>query len=89
MGGLLSLEITRILSHDPQYEVAGLVLIDSIFPTFTGMGTRDVDQMTFDERTKPEIRELVKQCMRNSIKIVREWKPPLVDSLRQPNPLQV
>lgn len=84
MGGLLSLEITRILSHDSKYDIIGLILIDSIFPTFSGMGSRDVDQMTFDDRTKPEIRELVKRSMRHAIRIIKEWTPPSVDSLRRP-----
>ena len=84
MGGFLGLEIARILSRDSKYDLIGLILIDSIFPTFSGMISRDVDQMTFDDRTKPEIRELVKRSTRHAIKIIKEWTPPSVDSLRRP-----
>ncbi|CAN8096035.1 unnamed protein product [Discula destructiva] len=81
-GGILSLEMARILADDPYYNVLGIVMVDSICPgsvvpkdwkggiTFKGQ---------FSERTSQETIERVKWCFAEAIKAISDYKMPSWD----------
>ena len=73
---------------DSDYNVVGLIMIDSPNPKVThgrsGIPTKDLPSIA--QHTRPQIREKVLASMENSRKLIREWQPPQWDASSPPPP---
>ncbi|KAI3390776.1 hypothetical protein diail_8677, partial [Diaporthe ilicicola] len=85
LGGLLSLEMARVLVNDPQFTVLGLVMMDSICPK--AYATKTVPAKAaivpykhqFGPNTKEETIEGVERCFVEARKSVESWRMPRWD----------
>lgn len=86
LGGILSLEMARLLAEDSMYQVEGIVMVDSICPigakTRTEMlGKRAVGfDGHFGPSTKPETIERVTWCFTEARRAVATYEPPSWDA---------
>ncbi|KAH8909155.1 alpha/beta-hydrolase [Coniochaeta sp. PMI_546] len=80
LGGLLSLQVARLLAEDKSLRVLGIIMIDSIYPrapSFQKLGKRIVQHaVEWSESTKKETREAVQRCFDEAGRMVREWQLP-------------
>lgn len=82
LGGLLSLEMARVLAGDSQFTVLGLVMIDSICPSAYSTKTRVAKaavvpyKQQFAPNTKQETIEGVERCFVEARKAVESWRMP-------------
>ncbi|KAL1872671.1 hypothetical protein Daus18300_004217 [Diaporthe australafricana] len=82
LGGLLSLEMARVLVNDHQFTVLGLVMMDSICPSAYSAKTREVKaaivpyKHQFGPNTKQETIEGVERCFVEARKAVESWHMP-------------
>lgn len=85
LGGLLSLEMTRVLAGDPDFTVIGIVMMDSICPaantTRTGAANAAVVpyKQQFGPNTKQETIEGVERCFTEARKSIAAWTMPRWD----------
>ena len=85
LGGLLSLEMARVLAGDPDYTVIGIVMMDSICPaantTRTGAAKAAVVpyKQQFGPNTKQETIEGVERCFTEARKSIAAWTMPRWD----------
>jgi thioesterase domain-containing protein len=86
LGGLLSLEMARVLAGDPDYTVIGMVMMDSICPTAaktrTGAAKAAVVpyKHQFGPNTKQETIEGIERCFTEARKSVAAWTLPRWDT---------
>ncbi|KAJ4418456.1 hypothetical protein N0V82_005535 [Gnomoniopsis sp. IMI 355080] len=81
-GGILSLEMARILADDPLYNVIGIVMVDSICP-----GSVKADDwkrgITYDgqfsERTSQQTIERVTWCFSDAVRVIGDYQMPSWD----------
>lgn len=84
LGGLLSLEMARILADDPLYTVVGIVMVDSICPTalrraeLPGVRVAPFRQK-FGPNTKKETIEGVERCFAEAKASVEAYQLPSWD----------
>lgn len=79
LGGLVSLEIARLIADEPGLTLVGLIMVDSIFPS-----RRHVEHdipivqhaIEWNERTKQETRDSIINCFRDAGNIVSKWTLP-------------
>ncbi|OIW29453.1 alpha/beta-hydrolase [Coniochaeta ligniaria NRRL 30616] len=81
LGGLLSLQVARLLAEDTSLRVLGIVMIDSIYPrapSFQKLGGSRIVQhaLEWGSSTKEETRQAVKRCFDEAGRMVREWRLP-------------
>ncbi|KAB5576016.1 Alpha/Beta hydrolase protein [Coniochaeta sp. 2T2.1] len=86
LGGLLSLEVARILAEDGEWmtnnrlNVLGIVMIDSIYPrapSFQKLGHKIVQHVAeWSENTKQETKDAVQRCFDEAVRMVGEWELP-------------
>lgn len=82
LGGLLSLEMARMLAGDPDFTVIGIVMMDSICPaakmTRTGAANAAVVpyKQQFGPNTKQETIEGVERCFIEARKSIGAWTMP-------------
>jgi thioesterase domain-containing protein len=80
LGGLLSLEASRLLADDPKINVLGIIMIDSVYPrapVYEKLGNRVVKHVTeWSETTKEATKESVQRCFDEAVRMVREWNLP-------------
>jgi thioesterase domain-containing protein len=80
LGGLLSLQVARLLAEDKNLKVLGIIMIDSVYPrapSFQELGKRIVQhEVEWDTSTKKETRDAVQRCFDEAGRMVREWKLP-------------
>lgn len=84
LGGILSLEMARLLADDPLYNVLGIVMVDSICPlAFRAEAGAPLDtkrlvpfQGQFGPHTQPETIERVTRCFDDARKAVAAYQPP-------------
>lgn len=85
LGGLLSLEMARMLAGDPDFTVIGIVMMDSICPaantTKTGAAKAAVVpyKQQFGPNTKQETIEGVERCFTEARKSIAAWDMPRWD----------
>lgn len=85
LGGLLSLEMARLLAGDPDFTVIGIAMMDSICPaarmTKTGVAKAAVVpyKHQFGENTKQETIEGVERCFVEARKSIETWTMPRWD----------
>lgn len=85
LGGLLSLEMARVLAGDPDFTVVGIAMVDSICPasrtTKTGVAKAAVVpyKHQFGENTKQETIEGVERCFVEARKSIETWTMPRWD----------
>lgn len=83
LGGLLSLEMARILADDPSYTVVGIVMVDSICPVDLRpkleLPTVAAYKQKFGPNTKKETIEGVERCFTEARKAVEIWQLPSWD----------
>ena len=76
LGGLLALEISRILADDPNLHVAGVVLVDTYhprsFPDFGSPSSRK--ELDIHGLTKPEILEKTRKAFEQAKVQIRTWR---------------
>ena len=80
LGGLVSLEIARLLADDPAMNLVGIVMVDSIYPLVrrTQDATVPIVQhaMEWSDRTRQETRDTVLRCFSEAQGMVSTWTPP-------------
>ncbi|KAL2756943.1 hypothetical protein ACRALDRAFT_2052754 [Sodiomyces alcalophilus JCM 7366] len=91
LGGMLALQVAWLLEDDPDVEVMGLLLIDSICPlrasgtdaalsidSVQRPGGQPVGRLWDDEEGEPvRVNErLARRAMRAAVEMVRKWEPP-------------
>ena len=84
LGGLLSLEMARILAGDPMYTVVGIVMVDSICPIAFQRKEEEAAnavpyKQQFGPNTKQETIEGVERCFAEARKAVEAWQLPSWD----------
>lgn len=83
LGGLLSLEMARVLADDPLYTVVGIVMVDSICPVAfrlkEGSAAAVPYKQQFGPNTKQETIEGVERCFVEARKAVEVWELPTWD----------
>ncbi|KAG6356305.1 hypothetical protein INS49_015692 [Diaporthe citri] len=85
LGGLLSLEMARVLADDPDFTVVGIAMVDSICPaartTKTGPAKAAVVpyKHQFGPNTKEETIEGVERCFVEARKSIETWTMPRWD----------
>ncbi|ROV88647.1 hypothetical protein VMCG_10320 [Cytospora schulzeri] len=85
LGGLLSLEMARILADDPLYTVIGIVMVDSICPVALRPKTELANtrvapyQQKFGPNTKKETIEGVERCFAEARTSVETYQLPSWD----------
>lgn len=94
LGGLLSLQIARLLAEDettPRVRVLGIVMIDSIYPRRPAPARIVPHAVEWSPSTKPETRAAVQRCFDEAVRMVGEWELPTWDEeegdLRPPPPV--
>ncbi|KAM7203024.1 alpha/beta-hydrolase [Rhypophila sp. PSN 637] len=84
LGGLTSIEVARILADDKQFEVIGIVMIDSVCPlaynvppdAFLKIVPHVVE---WSDNTREETRQAVLKCFADATTMVGAWKLPAWD----------
>ncbi|KAK0720329.1 Alpha/Beta hydrolase protein [Lasiosphaeris hirsuta] len=78
LGGLLSLEVARILVDDPSINLLGIIMIDSVYPRSLPSPVLPITQhvVEWSPYTRQETREKVTHCFAESSKMVRKWSLP-------------
>lgn len=77
LGGLLSLQIARLLADDGKLNVLGIVMVDSVYPRAQELGPKVVRHVVeWGPTTKKETREAVQRCFQEAGRMVGEWKLP-------------
>lgn len=84
-GGILSLEMARVLADDPLYNVLGIVMVDSICPA--SIKTDDwkqgiVYKGQFSERTSQDTIKRVTWCFSEAVKAIADYQMPTWDDDR-------
>jgi thioesterase domain-containing protein len=77
LGGLLSIEVAHLLVDDPEIEVAGLLMVDSIYPVRPGDLPRPVASQLVeppDGSTDPQ--KLAHQCLRQARGMLEKYRLP-------------
>ncbi|CAK7567341.1 MAG: hypothetical protein SEPTF4163_005304 [Sporothrix epigloea] len=84
LGGLLALETAHVLSQTcPTIRVAGLVLIDSVYPVRPEAGWSDIEKRLTERHiewpatTATATKVCVENCFREAYRMIREWRPPI------------
>jgi len=82
LGGLLSLEVARVLADDAGIRVLGIIMIDSVctLPPPEGWGDLPAPivarKIEWGDTARPETRAAVERCFVEATWMVRDWKPP-------------
>lgn len=82
LGGILSLEMARILADDPSYMVIGIVMVDSICPTIFKTKPELLEKRSFTFQgqfaptTTQETRDRVTRCFAEARRAVVEYQLP-------------
>lgn len=80
LGGLLSLEVARILAEDGEINVLGIVMVDSIYPKapdFEKVVHKVVRHaVDWSGSTKQETKDAVQRCFDEAGRMIREWTLP-------------
>lgn len=82
LGGILSLEMARILADDPLYNVIGIVMVDSICPLGFRTEAGPLDERVvpfqgqFGPNTQQETIARVTRCFTDARKAVAAYQPP-------------
>ncbi|EPS39323.1 hypothetical protein H072_6933 [Dactylellina haptotyla CBS 200.50] len=76
LGGLIALEITRILGTYPYGPIAGTVMIDTPCPVPSSVPASE-PQLRFHENCRLEIKKLVQQNMKVAVGMLDRYQPPL------------
>lgn len=85
LGGLLSLEMARVLADDPDYTVIGIVMVDSISSIALQQGSEITNaravpyKQQFGPHTKPETIEGVERCFAEARTQVETYRLPSWD----------
>ncbi|KAI0408967.1 acetyl-CoA synthetase-like protein [Xylaria palmicola] len=74
VGGLIALEMARILAGNTDTRVLGVVMMDTYYPsTDDGGGDRDTSAIEWGEATTEESKASTLKCIANSAKFSRQW----------------
>ncbi|KAK1655001.1 Alpha/Beta hydrolase protein [Colletotrichum phormii] len=80
LGGLLSLEIARLIGdEDRDIEIVGLVMVDSVYPVWPEGSSLKIGRFVEDEKREteePKNVRLAKRAMKMAGQVVRVWKMP-------------
>lgn len=85
LGGLLSLEMARVLAGDPDYTVIGIAMMDSICPAASASKTGAAKaavvpyKQQFGPNTKQETIEGVERCFVEARQSIAAWTMPRWD----------
>lgn len=81
MGGLLSLEIAKVLTGDRDVRVIGILMMDSMCPfhlpktTAAGVSLETLDQLHLDKSNKTLALSI--RAMKEGLRVIQEWQPPV------------
>jgi thioesterase domain-containing protein len=78
MGGLLSLEIAKVLTGDRDVKVIGVLMIESMCPIrlpTNGGNLETLDHLDIDRASKNL--NLSIRAMKEALRVIREWEPPI------------
>ncbi|OHE92811.1 thioesterase domain-containing protein [Colletotrichum orchidophilum] len=92
LGGLLSLEIARLLGEDDRdFEIVGLVMVDSVYPVWPEGSNLKIGRFVEDEKqeTEPKNLRLAKRAMKMAGAMVRVWKMPRCGAASEASSLSV
>ena len=79
LGGLVSIEIARLIADDPALSLVGLIMIDSVYPNYHHINN-DIPivqhAIEWNERTRQETRDSIMRCFQDASAMVAKWTPP-------------
>ncbi|KAK0619341.1 Alpha/Beta hydrolase protein [Immersiella caudata] len=79
LGGLISMEIARLVADDPTLCLVGLIMIDSVFPSRRHL-ENDVPvvqhAIEWNERTRQETRDAIMRCFKHAGDMLSRWTLP-------------
>ncbi|KAK1147852.1 putative PKS/NRPS-like protein biosynthetic cluster [Aspergillus melleus] len=78
MGGLLSLEIAKVLTGDRDVRVIGVLMMESMCPVNLPSGgdyLETLDHLVMDKPNKNLILSI--RAMKEALRVIREWSPPV------------
>jgi len=77
LGGLLALEVAKILTGDRGVRIIGALMMDSIYPVNPPSTVRlgALDDMVAGEKSKNEV--LTLQAMKEALQVIQKWTPPV------------
>jgi thioesterase domain-containing protein len=77
LGGLLALEVAKILTGDRGVRIIGALMMDSIYPVNPPSMVRlgALDDMAAGEKSKNEL--LTLQAMKEALRVIQKWTPPV------------
>ncbi|KAK1756938.1 hypothetical protein QBC47DRAFT_298270 [Echria macrotheca] len=78
LGGLISLQVARILAEDPTVQVLGIIMIDSVCPKLVPTNIVRVAQhaIEWSPTTRQETRDSIMRCFAEASRMVGEWTLP-------------
>lgn len=81
LGGLLSLEVAKVLVDDDQVRVVGILMVDSVYPAPGSRLERDAVALETAEEGKSKSQVLAQRCMAEARRMAAHWQVPLWDGL--------
>ncbi|POR32025.1 Uncharacterized protein TPAR_07786 [Tolypocladium paradoxum] len=79
LGGLLSLEVAKVLADDRLVRVVGILMIDSVYPRRPGSFAGVTAPLDTSEHAKSKNQLLSQRCMAEALRMVGEWDVPVWD----------
>lgn len=78
MGGLLSLEVAKVLTGDREVRVIGVLMMESMCPVRLPSTGRYQESLDHFELEKPNRNlSLSIRAMQEALRVVRDWEPPI------------
>lgn len=79
LGGLLCLEIARLLAEDQEIEVAGILMIDCIYPGDLRQFRNILSGVMVSETGMPKAQYMKQRCVLEAIRMLMDWEVPVWD----------
>ncbi|KAH8879581.1 alpha/beta-hydrolase [Thozetella sp. PMI_491] len=78
LGGMVSVAVAHIFADDPDVDVLGIVMVDSVAPDTIKKEAIQIheDEISWGANTREETRRAIMACFRESTRMIRDWTLP-------------